>query len=154
VAPIASLLASPTRQVNSFGQGHEGPRLPCYVVPREVPQGWERAHAVGLDGAGLVLGASKAHAMTTQPSFASSLKAARGSADGYENNTLGLATLQYGGGGAGAGVKNGQVRVVGDGVSIKRLGGRPLTAHWGPHLALASAVSPSTSLEHTCARIV
>jgi hypothetical protein len=89
--------------------------------------------------------------MTTQPGFASLLKQARGALDGYENNALGLATLNYRGGGS---AKNGKVRVVGEDLSIKRLGGRPLTAQWGPHLVLTSAVSPGTSLEHTCARIV
>jgi len=151
VAPIASILASPNRSIHTFGQGHKPPQVPCYVVQREVPVGWEGTHTTAIDGSGLVLSANKAHGMTTQPSFAASLKLARGTPEGYENNTLGLATLSYA---AVPAAKNGKIRTVGEGLSIKRIGGRPLTAQWGPHLVMSSAVSPATSLEHTCARIV
>jgi len=40
------------------------------------------------------------------------------------------------------------------GLRIDRVGGRPLTAHNGPHLQLSATVSPATCLEHISRRIV
>lgn len=149
-APLASLLPPSNPSIHTFGEGHKPPQLPSYVVSKRVPEGWDGSHAAALGTGELVYSANRAHAMTTRPSFQSSLRAGLGSPDGYANKTLGLATLQYG---SPKGVKSGEVRVVGRDLSIKRLGGRPLTSPWGPHLALTSTVSPATSLEHTCQRI-
>ena len=149
-APLSSLLPPSNPSINTFGQGHKPPQIPSYIVSKPVPEGWDGAHAAALGTGELIYSANRAHAMTTRPSFQPSLRTGLGSPDGYANSTLGLATLHYG---SPKGVKSGEVRVVGRDVSIKRVGGRPLTAPWGPHLALTSTVSPATSLEHTCQRI-
>lgn len=155
IAPIASLLPPTNASVTTFGDTHDPPRLPCYVKESAVAPGWESSHTRSLDAGSFFYATDKAAGMTTNQRFQSSMRAAV-----HTPYARPASPSQTFGAGPPSPLrispspgKKGQIRVVRD-ASIKRIGGRPLTSYWGPHLSLSSTVSPSTDLENLSRRIV